>query len=93
MTETNYICFPSENEFKPELKSGCSHMNGDVMLDRKEKTNLFIFLLFFLRLCVPFRQFMQFLQAISEPWAVVEHLQQQLMSVIRHKYTVDEQSP
>lgn len=52
-------------------------------LAEEERNNLFIFL-FFLRLCFPFRQFMQFPHAISEPWAVVEHLQQRWMSVTTH---------
>lgn len=66
--------------------------NGDYTFDTKEGTNLFIVLLFFLRHCSPFRQFMQLLHAVSEAWAVVEHLQQQSMSVIRHNTNVDEES-
>lgn len=77
---------------KPELKSGGSNMNSVHTFDAKDRTNLLIFLLFVPRLCSPFRKFMQFLHAVSEPWAVEEHLQKQPMSVISRHSKADEES-
>lgn len=41
-------------------------------------TNLFTYISFFLCLVFSFRQVVKFLYTISEPWAVVQHLQKQL---------------
>lgn len=77
---------------KAELKSGGSNTDGVYTFDAKDGTHLLVFLLFVRTICSPFRQFMQFLQAVSEPWAVEEHLQKQLMSVVSRHSKANEES-